>query len=764
MTRDMFRHVTNLPYADANYPCDYGAGVNHLIQLEDKDDGATKDDSASCTTSWRRCLALQSHLHEILREGERKQIADEVNGSSTSAPATSSSSTSRSRALQTGIVIPPYQHNPTSTLNTAPNIDRPSVHTVHAAALIEYIMLPIKQMSLLPPPSAAASVATSTSSPPIRLTSHPLMLEAFARQLCEIYDRHIYALASNRQAEELKRQGSEYFHPYPLWEPIDCEQHQTNSSSSSSEPQSLDDSMDDVAISFKSHSGLSSSISHYHRPETYLYDPPVLTFNVPIVPFDSIRSMVELLRRSDDVLSDVRLQSIAIRSLGILSLRDENRALMVSTGAVAHAFDRMRCMAHEPTLIQNASWSQVIFTRPLGACEGATFFHPLNMRNLAVDAAADLNNPTETGPQFLHRLIRMHSHRPNVLTKIFWSIVNLSITPEKKDAVVASGIIQLVCQLFVRHMTHRDLICRASFCLFNLIMLQPVQSILVANNFLSHLVTAMERYPYNWTFQRSGVPIIRAMAHSGQPIKETPGLIPALLRLYLASMPNSLSPNPDTRELILLAIEHTGSSVQREMIEYNERAERMGTEPLQMIVVKEALNHDGTTATSFSSNQTSAASSSSTSSASNSISSPPAAPAPVSLDQLNQDRIAVERATSMRRLNALIDWHVAQMGEEEQNAQREADAEEDADDPNGPNSIHPLSHTLFGQPLSRALFMQSMQAMMRLRNPNHQQGPLFNPIDEDDVDMMAHSDEDEEIDDPDAIEAELRDATREFTE
>lgn len=628
------------PYAPVGYPRDYGSGVTPLLQLPD-DRGTNSD------PTWCLRISLQSRLHSRLR------VCEAAEACSSGASSSSIQADRPSRlGLRAGLVFAPYAQ--TLARQSAGEVDRrPSVHTVHASAIVEYVLGAEGRLQ------------------------RPMMAEAFLRQLCEIHDRYLIATAEFAHQRELDRQGEEYCHHVIFGD--DDAAEETNELS-------LDEPVDSSTRS-------SPTLVSSHLPQPYIYNPPVDSFVVPSVPVAALTRLMDLLR-TEESLSDRRLQTLAVRGLGVLALNESNRALMNSIGAVAHTLAMMRSLSDDAALIACAAWSLVIFTRPLGASEGSTYIRSLNMRISAEETVSAVDNPQETGAQLIARLMRLHSARPAVLAKLSWSLVNLSVTESRKHIIVDAGLVECVCDNLQRFPAHAELVYRSIFCLVNLVGMPAVQDRLMTRGVVAHVVHAMQAFPYYWSLQRSAVVVVRALAYCNHRVVDVPGLLPSLLRLHLHCMPESLHPNPDIRELVLLAVDCMGTNVAREIEMFNIRAERTGTEPLVVVPAREVRER--------------ATSGSSAAGAPDSASSPRMVPTPLSPAALLRDRAEVERTMSMRRVEAIVDWHLADAAAN--SSQTDGAAGTDEFD----QQIHPLSQALFGRPLTRATFHHAIRTMAEL--------------------------------------------------
>jgi hypothetical protein len=768
---------------------------------------AALDSESSSSSAWKLQLSIQAKLHEVLRQGEKEELRIQRESASNSASAStnispvkaaaSSSGNSATSAaspltfvptldilspahtvniLAQGIIIPAYKPPTRRRKETGYEVDRPSVFTVHARALIDFVTRP-----------AAHSTAVASSSPtlpsPASLLTSPHVASAFSRQLCEIHDRFLYSVSQHQRAEERSRQG-EWFEEYELWteeeEERGKDRQQQQHHSSEEEAKQHDDcmdtsgSLDDSRTSFASTSHpVKPAVRH---PQPYLYTAPIDSFVVPIFPLAHLTSFVRLLASARSQ-NDATLLTLGIRALNILALRDENRLGMVSSGAVKLVLEVMRFDAgaslpvttESARLIANCAFALVVFCRPLGSSEGATFFHPLNLTNQAVSM---IMHPPESdglgGADLLASHFARYSSFPNTVAKLAWAMVNLSNEEGCKMRMVQSRIMQEVGRAIQRWPTsskHRDLHLRLVLAHVNLVSHHRIRAIVMHENHILHvLLKLMQAFPYFWTLQRHCAVILRALASAqyGHTIRsDFPGLIEACLRFYLHCLPSSLHPNPDCREIVLQVFEllpsigagpggedgvvgvggfpYSPASISHELEHVNDLRRRRGEQEMEMVFGRESAEEDGVEMdTSGSSNQQAACASTSAP--------PPAAPlSPRSL--LLHDRDAVELQMSQRRTDALVQWHRAAMREERLRG-GENSVLHGADDATL-REQHPLSVAVFGRPLSRIEFHMQMQVLhsvrqtMRVREEEEEEldAGVEMEIARGDVDMAASEEE-----------------------
>lgn len=203
---------------------------------------------------------------------------------------------------------------------------------------------------------------------------------------------------------------------------------------------------------------------------------------------------------------DSKFLTLGIKFIGMISINEKNRKSLPSLGVLDVLISAIEEHFEDKRLIQVALWSLVIIARPLGSSEGAPFVSANN-----VNTANVAKMMSENGIQLIVQLIRKYERNPEILSKCFWSLVNLALLDQNKQEIFRLNGIQMIVKAMRNFPFDEELQHRACFCLINLSIPSEFKDEIRIHGGLKSVVHALLRFKTNFSIVRCASNVILSL-------------------------------------------------------------------------------------------------------------------------------------------------------------------------------------------------------------------------------------------------------------
>jgi len=240
-----------------------------------------------------------------------------------------------------------------------------------------------------------------------------------------------------------------------------------------------------------------SAVFDLHNKESGLFDTP------PVLPA-MLRNIVTL---GHKMFHDRDTQLLMCKAIGILAISEKNRNHAHNLGFVKYLLKVIKSWRADAQVIGNAIWALVIVGRPVGGVEGEAYSKTGDENFQNVIAFGRMQ-----GVELLFSVIDDHSHDPNLLSKIFWLMVNLALMDDIKMHLIQNmNAIATIKTAMLRFPNHEELQYRACFALIN-IAIRPEAKVQIRElRIIPLLVEAAQRFQQSSVIQKTFCNVTRSI-------------------------------------------------------------------------------------------------------------------------------------------------------------------------------------------------------------------------------------------------------------
>jgi len=225
-----------------------------------------------------------------------------------------------------------------------------------------------------------------------------------------------------------------------------------------------------------------------------------LLFNTPVVNCAFLVAIVRVMKSQE---KQSWVQKICCKVLGILAIHENNRLNMPECGCVEAMATALQNNLDNPDALSSILWGLVTTGRPLGGVEGEIFSQSTGSRSTLKAMRYQI-------VPLVFEISRTHQEHPDVLSKVFWLLVNLALVPDIKERMIEEEVIKNVLHCMKKWPDHEEMQYRACFALINVSAKVSAKSQLYAHDAVDLVLRAIVKFPSK-RFQKCCVSAMRSI-------------------------------------------------------------------------------------------------------------------------------------------------------------------------------------------------------------------------------------------------------------